>query len=151
MQPLSFAQHVLDLFEGPLREVRFPDVDRASLAAAADDARVAEDAVAAAEEALARARTSRDDKQRAFVQHAERAFAYARVFGDDQPELRAALDELAPRAPARRAPRAGREEVSEVQEPLTPTRRGRPRRLPPSDPLFEGPPAAASADSHAAE
>lgn len=150
-KPLSFAHNVLDLFEGPLREVRFPDVDRVTLAAAAEEARLAEAAVNAAEEALAQARTARDDKQRAFALHAERAFAYARVFGEDQPELRAALEELGPRAPVKRTTRTTREETSEVHEPLAPPRRGRPRRLPPSDPLFEGPTTDVRADGQAAE
>lgn len=71
---------LLALFEGPLAEVRFPDVDRSSLAALAQQVRERASLVEAAEAALVEARVSLRAAREALAQHGERALAYARVY-----------------------------------------------------------------------
>ncbi len=99
--------HLLDLFHGPLRDVRFPDADAERLQSALDASAVAFDAVAKAEAAVEVARASLAEKQRVVAQETERTLAYARVYAAERPELRAALDAVPAtpsRAPARRGP-----------------------------------------------
>ncbi len=83
---------LLELFHGPLRDVRFPDADGERLLAAVEVAQIAHDAVARAELAVETARTALAEKERAIAQETDRALAYARVYAADRPDLRAALD-----------------------------------------------------------
>jgi hypothetical protein len=96
--------HLLDLFQGPLRDVRFPDADGERLGAAVDAAAAAHEALARAEAAVEAARSVLTDKQRFVAQETERAIAYARVYANDHPELRATLDALTTRPANRRGP-----------------------------------------------
>lgn len=96
--------HLLDLFQGPLRDVRFPDADGERLAAAVEAAGAASDALARAEAAVEAARAVLSDKQRVVAQETERTLAYARIYAADRPDLRAALDAVPTRSPTRRGP-----------------------------------------------
>lgn len=96
--------HLLDLFQGPLRDVRFPDADGERLGAAVDVAAAARDAVARAEAAVDVARAVLADKLRVVAQETERAHAYARVYAEGHPDVRAALDAVAARPASRRSP-----------------------------------------------
>src|SRR5688572_19371681 len=99
------TQGLLDLFHGPLRDVRFPDADAERLESAIDAAREAAVAVAQAEASLAAAREALADRQRSIATETDRALAYVRVYAAERPELRASLDAMTSRAPA---PRRGR-------------------------------------------
>ena len=96
--------HLLDLFQGPLRDVRFPDADGERLGAAVEAAAAANEAVARAEAAVEAARTVLADKQRVVAQETERTLAYARVYAAERPDLRAALEAVTTRPPTRRGP-----------------------------------------------
>lgn len=97
--------HLLDLFQGPLRDVRFPDADADRLAAAIDAAATARESVAIAEVAVDAARLELHEKLRLVSQETERTLAYVRVYASDRPDVKAALD-AAPtaKATARRSP-----------------------------------------------
>jgi hypothetical protein len=103
----TFALQVLELFDGPLRDVRFPEATGDLLVAAAEDVRSAQAAVDAAGEALSAARARLDEKQRALQHRSERALAYARIYAEDVAELRARLETITPpttRGSGRRGP-----------------------------------------------
>ncbi|HSO34096.1 MAG TPA: hypothetical protein VLT33_16290 [Labilithrix sp.] len=103
LPPLT--SHLLDLFQGPLRDVRFPDADGERLGAAVEAATAAGDAVARAEAAVEAARSVLADKQRIVAQETDRALAYARVYAADRPDLRAAIDAVTARpTTAKRGP-----------------------------------------------
>lgn len=86
--PLSITRQLLELFQGPLRDVRFPDADGERLGAAVNAASAAAEAVAAAEAALETARASAVEKERVVAHETDRALAYARVYAADRPDLR---------------------------------------------------------------
>lgn len=90
----SQTLHLVELFRGQLREVRFPDADAERLGASIDAVLAANDLVAHAEAALEAAREALGMKQQALVQETERTLAYARVYAADRPELQAALDAM---------------------------------------------------------
>ncbi|MFO7565052.1 MAG: hypothetical protein R6X02_20570 [Enhygromyxa sp.] len=97
---------VLALFEGPLAEVRFPQVDRETLA---DQAAVVEQRRAVlhrALEAVQVARTELEAEQRALLDQARRAHAYARVFAEGDAALSEQIGEIhfgsRPPAPAKK-------------------------------------------------
>ena len=103
LSPLT--RHLLDLFHGPLRDVRFPDADGERLGAAVDAAVAASEAVVRAEAALEIARGTLLDQQRVVAQETDRALAYARVYAADRPEVRAALEAVTSRpVTAKRGP-----------------------------------------------
>lgn len=103
LSPLT--RHLLDLFQGPLRDVRFPDADGDRLGAAVDAAVAAGEAVVRAEAALEIARGALLDQQRVVAQETDRALAYARVYAADRPDVRAALEAVTSRpATAKRGP-----------------------------------------------
>jgi hypothetical protein len=102
-EPLNpLTAHLIDLFHGPLRDVRFPDADGERLTAAVDAAAAARDALTRAEAAVAVAREALVERDRIVGQETERTLAYARVYAVDRPELRAALEAVPPRAGATR-------------------------------------------------
>ena len=108
----TLTSQLLDLFQGPLRDVRFPDADGERLGAAVDAAVAAAEAVVRAEAALETARAALVDKERVVATETDRALAYARVYAADRPDLRAAIDAATAR-------------------PVTAKRgRGRPRKIP---------------------
>ncbi len=104
---------ILELFSGPLRAVRFPDLDGETLAHAASAVEDARLAVAAAEASLDAARRALTDSEDALERTSERALAYARVYALERPELRAAIDAVA--EPVRRGP--GRPRKPRAEKP----------------------------------
>ena len=102
--PALLTAHLLDLFRGPLRDVRFPDADGERLAAALASEAAAAEAVMHAEASLEAARGALADARRSVTQQTERTLAYARVYAADRPELRAALDAVPTATPTRRGP-----------------------------------------------
>lgn len=103
---------VLDLFEGPLAEVRFPGIDRESLAASESEVEARRADLQRALEAVASARELLETAQAALFDQARRAHGYATVFADGDAELLDALGkidldarELAPKKPRGRPPK----------------------------------------------
>jgi hypothetical protein len=82
---------ILDLFEGPLAEVRFPGVERESLARAEAEVESRRAELQRALEAVASARESLESAQAALLEQARRAHGYATVFADGDPALTEAL------------------------------------------------------------
>jgi hypothetical protein len=80
-------QAVLELFQGPLAELRFADVDAAVLAELAANVESAASAVAEQEARLTELRQSLIDRQDALLLLAQRALAYARVYAEPDPAL----------------------------------------------------------------
>lgn len=109
LPPLTM--HLLDLFQGPLRDVRFPDADADRLGAAIDAAATAKAAVAQAEATLVAAKTALADRQRVVTQETERALAYARIYAADRPDVRAAIEAAPTHTPARRGPGRPRKKI----------------------------------------
>lgn len=85
---------LLRLFHEDLAEVRFPGLDTAVLAAAAAKLRDAEAEVQRAALALEAAQATQRDAGAALAGKAQRALAYARIYAEDHPALRARLDAL---------------------------------------------------------
>ena len=90
----AVTAHLLDLYRGPLRDIRFPDADEARLLESVDVVSDARAAVMRAELAVAAARSVLEEKERALAQETERTLAYARIYAAERPELRAALDAM---------------------------------------------------------
>jgi len=81
------AREVLDLYASALPEVRFPDLDLASLHTLADQLRDAQEEV---DRLDAEARDARERVASCSAQldaRAERALAYARIYAEGKPEL----------------------------------------------------------------
>jgi len=97
-EPLT--DKLVELFTGPLRDVRFPDADLERLTRAIEEAEAAHRAVVQAELALGAAREALADKREAVTKQCARSLAYARVYAADRPELLATLDDLASPTPA---------------------------------------------------
>jgi hypothetical protein len=115
--PIPAYEHaVLSLFEGPLADVRFPDVDGEALEGAQERCLDAQRTLESAEAALDAARRALADKQSELAKLARKAVAYARVLSEDDPKLAEHLAALAPRA----------------TEPAAPKKRGRPRKSDPT-------------------
>jgi hypothetical protein len=89
------VQAVIDLFADPLRELRFADVDAATLGKLAASVEAAADVVLATETELARQRQTLQERQDALVQHAQRALAYARIYAETDAGLAERLDQIA--------------------------------------------------------
>lgn len=96
--------NLIELFQGPLRDVRFPDVDGDRLGAAIEAVRAAQEAVEHAQASVEAAREILAEKERFVTQETDRALAYVRVYAADRPELLAAIEALTPRQNARRGP-----------------------------------------------
>lgn len=132
---------LLGLFDGPLADVRFPDVDRASLTEHAEQVRACASAVEAAEAALTEARLRLRAAREGLAQHGERALAYARVYAAG-PNASAAAVPTAPE-PSREgeAPASLLEVLSRITLPRAPAGaetlrkpRGAPEPVAPSGP-----------------
>jgi len=78
---------VLALFQGPLADVRFADVDAAVLAKSTDEVESAASAVAQQEARLTELRQALAEKQDALLVLAQRAVAYARVYAEHDDAL----------------------------------------------------------------
>lgn len=103
------VQAVLELFQGPLADVRFADVDAAGLAnlAAAVDSAATE--VAQQEAQLAELRQALVERQDALLLLAQRAVAYARVYAEHDEALTEQLSRITlPRAAKPKKPGAAK-------------------------------------------
>jgi hypothetical protein len=90
---------VLELFQGPLADVRFADVDAAGLANVAAEVESAAAAVARQEAQLSELRQSLSERQDALLVLAQRALAYARVYAEHDEALTEQLARISlPRA-----------------------------------------------------
>jgi hypothetical protein len=88
MSPLSPpVQAVIELFQGPLVEQRFADVDAAALTTLARAAEAAAAEVAKHEAQLADLRQILADRQEALLVLAQRGLAYARVYAEHDEAL----------------------------------------------------------------
>lgn len=115
------ALHVLlDLFEGELSEVPFPDVNAETLRAANEAVEVAAAEVERLAAALDDARAGLEQTQQAFERIGRKALAYARVYAEDDPDLGRRLAELS----SMLAPKA----ASSSALADAPRKRGRPRK-----------------------
>ncbi|MEY4545208.1 MAG: hypothetical protein RL685_1403 [Pseudomonadota bacterium] len=99
------VQSVLELFQGPLSQVRFADVDAAGLAQLATEVKAAAAEVEAREASLVELRQSLSQRQEALVALAHQALAYARVYAEnnDEPLLELIGSIALPRAAQPRA------------------------------------------------
>ncbi|MCA9585096.1 MAG: hypothetical protein KC657_07050 [Myxococcales bacterium] len=102
------AVALLDLFEGPLRGIRFPEADGESIAAAAEEVRQAQLALAHAQAALDAARGLLADRQAELTRRAQRTLAYARIYAQDKPELLDAIASVSSNTSPDGAPRKKR-------------------------------------------
>ena len=84
-------QSVLELFKGPLSNVRFADIDAEGLARVAAEVEAVGGEVARHEEELAMLRQTLAQRQEALLTLAQQALAYARVYAENDEQL---LDEL---------------------------------------------------------
>jgi hypothetical protein len=117
----GFAREVIALFAGPLAEVRFPDLDGATLERHAALVEAAHAEVVRIEEELAEARASVSEQAQALTAVAQRALAYARIYTEGKPELEAkvaAVCERKPSVPAEAPRRRGRPKRSESDSGL---------------------------------
>ena len=114
------VQAVLELFQGPLSDVRFADVDAAVLANSAAEVESAASAVAQQEARLTELRQTLAERQDALLLLAQRAVAYARVYAEHDEALTEQLSRITlPRAgkprKASTAKPAGAEAASELE------------------------------------
>jgi hypothetical protein len=92
-------QSVLELFEGPLGNVRFADIDAAGLASLAAEVKAAASELERQEEALAELRQGLAQRQEALLVLAQQALAYARVYAENDEALLEELNHISlPRA-----------------------------------------------------
>jgi len=112
------VQAVIDLFEGPLAEVRFADVDASALLNLARATEAAAGDLAQHEAQLSELRQALADKQDALLLLAQRGLAYARVYAEHDEALSEQLSRInLPKAskPRKASPKAT------SPEPATPT------------------------------
>jgi hypothetical protein len=117
------VKELLALFDGPLADVRFPDVDGATLREQVASVDAAVKDVEAAAAAWAEAKRTVDARLEALLQKAQRTLAYARVYAEDKPELDAQLAALV--LPKWGDPRGTK---TNGAEPVAARKRGRPKK-----------------------
>jgi hypothetical protein len=147
------VKDLLALFDGPLAEVHFPDVDAAALRALAASVKAATDDVEAAAQMWAAAKRAVDERLEMLVQKTGRALAYARVYAEDKPELAATLAAVAmPRSADARGPKSAGPDMTAARK------RGRPKKTaaaepppPPSGPTVTLLPASTAEEATAEE
>jgi hypothetical protein len=123
---------IIDLFVTHLAKVAFPDVDAASLRKQADELRTEAKTVARTRDVLAAAIAATEARLATLTESAARAIAYARIYGEAQPDRRPILDALATLEPPA------------AQAPSTSTkRRGRPPKQRDNAELFDSTPSEA--------
>ncbi len=148
---------LLELFDGPLRGVSFPDVSRDALRALAGEVEAsqaerdgqaamlaeaeevlaeAEAAVAAARAALRDAEAVVDERQRGLLARGQRALSYAKVFAETDPGLHAqlsaiSLSRIAQRGRGVASTREPRPRSAEPTVAVAPRKRGRPAKQQP--------------------
>jgi hypothetical protein len=135
-------QGVLDVFATTLADVRFGDVDAATLAHLATEVAAAAGVVAAAQAALESARASLHERQEALLLAAQRALAYARVYAEADAALSARLDAInlprAARRPRAEAAALTLDAVASVDASPPRRPRGRPRKIVDTEPMLAG-------------
>jgi hypothetical protein len=114
------------LFEGPLAGVAFPQTDATTLAAGAASLESATSEVARCKAALERAYEALAAQQADATLRVDRAYAYARVFAADAPELAREVERIAPPAIERRATPRPPNVADRANAPNAPRKRGRP-------------------------
>lgn len=134
------VRQLLEVFAGPLAEVRFPDVDAERLEAACQTLRAADGAVRQALVALEAAQTALADQEMALVKLAERGLAYAKVYGAEDEALQAKLAEV--ELGGRRGPRKGKAKM--IRKADAPSRKKTPSPEPTAASESEAPRSAAS-------
>jgi hypothetical protein len=93
------VQSVLELFKGPLAELRLADVDAKGLESLAAEVEAAATAVQEQEAHLAELRLALSERQEALLSLAQRALAYARVYAESDEALSEKLNAISlPRA-----------------------------------------------------
>ena len=101
------VQSVLDLFQGPLANVRFADIDAAGLSKLAAEVEAAAGEVERHEAIVAELHQTLLQRQEALVTLAQQALAYARVYADGDEALLEELNRITlARAPKSRKPTA---------------------------------------------
>jgi len=115
------VQALMELFGTELSHVSFPGVDRAILEQVVTEVRTHTEAVAKAEAALEAARSALRDSEETLSSKAQKALAYARVYAEDHPDIRAKVDSVARIAGALVSSPPSREASGDA-----PKRRGRP-------------------------
>lgn len=126
---------LLKLFAGPLSEVRFPDVDHATLSALASEVELAQLEVEQARALLAASLSALEARRLELHARAQRAKAYARVYAEGNAPLQAELDRIV-------VPKPGQHAAPSAQgaAELEPKKRGRPRKVREVSSLFEAAP-----------
>jgi ABC-type transporter Mla subunit MlaD len=84
----------LELFDGPLAELQFPDLDRETLRGAAAEVERLRAELSAALETVQAARSSLDAGHAALVEQVRRAHAYASVYAEGDEALSASLADI---------------------------------------------------------
>jgi hypothetical protein len=97
-------QAVLDLFASSLPDVRFGDIDAQTLAKAAAEVQVAAEQLLLAQAAFDEARLALKLRQEDLGQHVQRAWAYARVYAENDEALSAQLRTISLPRQSRRTP-----------------------------------------------
>jgi hypothetical protein len=133
----TYLKPLLDLFAGPLADVRFADLDAQTLAKAAAEVETGEEELTAAQAALDAVRARLHERQEALLQVAHRALAYARVYAEQDEALAASVAAIALPRPVRRV-RAGGEALVLSPDPAPMSSdgtrpRGRPRKVSPRE------------------
>lgn len=131
----AFAFQLLEIFEGPLRDVRFPDASGEILASSIAEVQATHAALLTAEAALEAAKARLIEVQQALTVRSERALAYARIYAADQPELEAMLEPIQIRGATKRGPGRPARSANDESSPslASPTRTRRSKRSASSD------------------
>jgi multidrug efflux pump subunit AcrA (membrane-fusion protein) len=120
----AFARQVLDLYVEALPDVRFPDLELATLQSARDALQVTQLQIEDIEAKLQAARSALEAQAGALHATAERALAYARVFASNDAALHARIAEVGRKKPVANA------------EGAQPRKRGRPPKSDAGNELF---------------
>lgn len=111
------VQAVLELFQGPLAELRFGDVDAKRLESLANEVELAAAAVQEQEAQLAELRLTLSERQDALLSLAQRALSYARVYAENDDALSASLNAISlPRAAKPRKAERARPPQAQTQD-----------------------------------
>jgi hypothetical protein len=94
-------QSVLELFKGPLANVRFAEIDAAGLAKLAAEVEAAGAEVSNHEEKLSELRQTLAQRQEALLTLAQQALAYARVYAENDEALLEELNRIVLPRPAK--------------------------------------------------
>lgn len=114
-----FARDVLELYANELSDVRFPDLDLASLRAAASEVLACQEEVDRLEAELRDAHECMAGRNAALHARAERAFAYARIYAEGNPELDERVAAIRPQgasSPAAAPKKRGRPKKESAQQ-----------------------------------